>query len=226
MLLRRWSSVAFAAAACVAAGGSHAGQKLKIVASSSIAPYVIAQADRGLVVDILRRSLAADGYTVSMEYAPNRRAKQEFVAGHTDGIYNIPCGTDHADFFYSAPIIDYQNVVVTADPPRARINTLGDLAHVTLVAFQSAPEFLGPEIGAIARANPAYQEVADQASQVDMLLSGHADAIVLDQRIFTYFYQHPRPGAPKRAGYRIVPMFPPMPRCAAFVDAAVRAAFN
>jgi polar amino acid transport system substrate-binding protein len=198
---------------------------LKIAASSSIAPYVLADDDRGMVVDILRKALAMSGYVVTMEYAPNVRAKREFETQRVDGIYNLTCGED-PKIFYSQPIVYYQNVVVTLESAKFQIHSLSDLAGLQLIAFQNAPEFLGEEFARIARANPRYEEVPNQAFQVDRLFGSRADAIVLDQRIFLYFLRHPHKGSPPRANYVIHPLFAPAPRCAAFTDKRVRDAFD
>lgn len=202
-----------------------AGGTVKLITSASIPPYVIVDKDRGIVTDLMREAFVTEGDALQLVYATNRRAEEELLNRHVDGLYNIPCAAG-GTWFYSQPLVEYQNVVVTLESAHLEINNLRDLADTQLVAFQNAPLFLGPDFGAMARTNPNYQEVSHQALQVEMLFGGHAQAIVLDRRIFMYYFRRSATAQKSADHYVIHSLFPLMTRCAAFNDKDLRDALN
>jgi polar amino acid transport system substrate-binding protein len=203
---------------------SHA-RTLLIATSSSIPPYVIADQDRGIVVDILQEALAAHGYQVEFVYAPNRRVERMIEDRQVDGIFNLAAGAI-SGVHYSAPIVHYDNVAITLRSFPRHLNQVKDLDGLRLVVFQNAPKFLGDEFGALLQRNPGFQEVSNQRSQVQMLFRGRADVIIMERRIFEYFHRELASRGEIGGEYRIHSLFAPAPRYAAFIDANVRDQFN
>ncbi|MFN3712962.1 MAG: substrate-binding periplasmic protein [Alcanivoracaceae bacterium] len=198
---------------------------LLIATSSSIPPYVIADQDRGIVVDILQAALAAHGYRVEFVYAPNRRVERMIEDRQVDGIFNLAAGA-MSGVHYSKPIVHYDNVAITLKSFPLHLNQVGDLDGLRLVVFQNAPKFLGNEFGALLLRNPAFQEVSNQRSQVQMLFRERADVIIMERRIFEYFHRELASRGEIGGEYRIHSLFPPAPRYAAFVDPNVRDQFD
>lgn len=206
------------------ASGRATGQELLIATSSSIPPFVIAE-DRGIVIDIMREALAPGGYTPNFLFAPNRRVSHELEQGSVDGVYNLALDSIE-DVHYSSPVIEYQNVAVSLARSGIRLENLQGLRSLRVAAFQNAPAFLGEDFGTLASSHGAYQEVANQRSQLSLLFKGEADVIILERRIFDYFLQQRR-----LAGADIEPvtfhlLFPPAARYAAFREQHVRDEFN
>lgn len=199
-------------------------QELLIATSSSIPPFVIAE-DRGIVIDIMREALAPAGYTPSFLFAPNRRVSHELEQGSVGGVYNLAFGTIDG-VHYSAPVIEYQNVAVTLSSAGIRLDSLQALRGLRIAAFQNAPAFLGEEFGALVSDHNAYQEVANQRSQLSLLFKGGADVIILEKRIFEYFLEQRRLSGADIQPVTFHALFPPAPRYAAFREQHVREQFD
>ena len=200
------------------------GQGLLIATSSSIPPFVIAE-DRGIVIDIMREALAPAGYTPSFLFAPNRRVSHELERGSVDGVYNLAFGSIDG-VHYSAPVIEYQNMAITLESAGLQLESLEALRGLRVAAFQNAPVFLGPAFAELARNHSAYQEVANQRSQLSLLFKGDADVIILEKRIFEYFLEQRRLAGADTRAVTFHALFPPAARYAAFREQHVRDQFD
>jgi polar amino acid transport system substrate-binding protein len=200
-------------------------RELLIATSSSIPPYVITDQHRGIVVDILREALAPYGYQVEFVYAPNRRVERMIEDRQVDGIFNLAAGA-MAGVHYSEPLVHYDNVAITLPSFPRHLQQVSDLDGLRLVVFQNAAKFLGDAFGELQARNPGFHEVSNQRSQVQMLFRGRADVIIMEKRIFEYFYQDLVQNGEIGGPYRIHTLFPSAPRHAAFVDPALRDQFN
>jgi len=211
---------------CTVGGEAIAINKLSLITSSSIPPYVIMEENRGIVVDIMKQAFSLKGYMLEFTYAPNRRVEKELISKSVDGAFNFPPGK-MSQMFYSDPIVAYQNVVVTLQSRYFKIKNVKDLAGKEIVAFQNAAKFLGKEYAEMVRLNPTkHHEVSNQKSQLLMLYKGRTDAIVLEKRIFLYFLGQLQETLISRDPYVFHPIFPPSPRFAIFIDEKIRDTFN
>ena len=202
-----------------------AGRDLVIATSSSIPPYVITDQHRGIVVEILQEALLARGHHIEFVYAPNRRVEHMIEEQQVDGVYNLAAGA-LKDVFYSDAIIDYHNVAITLESFSTEIDSLNKLKDLRVVVFQNAPKFLGPEFAKLIEDGHDFPEVSNQRSQVLMLFRGRADVIIMERRIFEYFYNQLLDSGEIGGNYRIHTLFPPAPRYAAFTDKDIRDHFN
>ncbi|WP_281560021.1 transporter substrate-binding domain-containing protein [Thalassomonas sp. RHCl1] len=66
------------------------------------------------------------------------------------------------------------------------IEAMADLKDKRVLAFQDASKIF-PDLGWLHKANPLYQEMANQESQVALLFKQRVDLIVLDRSIFYYW---------------------------------------
>ena len=201
------------------------GRDLTIATSSSIPPYVITGQHRGIVVEILQEALLPRGYQIEFIYAPNRRVEHMLEERQVDGVYNL-AAESLQNVFYSDAVIDYHNVVITLESFPGKINSLVALKDLRVVVFQNAPKFLGPEFASLITDGHDFPEVSNQRSQVLMLFRGRVDAIIMEQKIFEYFYNQLHSSGEIGGNYRIHKLFPPAPRYAAFADQNVRDDFN
>lgn len=200
-------------------------RELRLITSSSIPPYVIVEGNKGIVTDIMREALALKGYSVHFNYSTNKRLKEELLSRRVDGAFNFPEGSI-AEFYYSDPIISYQNVVVGLKSKHFAVHKIGDLSNRSVVAFQNSALFLGPEYESMSRINPRHQEVSAQRSQLFMLFLGRTDLIVLELRIFYHYLQEIESLGGAQSPYIIYPIFPASPRYAVFSKQNVRDDFN
>ncbi|ABC29822.1 ABC-type amino acid transport/signal transduction systems, periplasmic component/domain [Hahella chejuensis KCTC 2396] len=203
-------------------------RQLELITSSSIAPYVIAEENRGLVVDIIREALSERDYEVNFIYTTNRRLFAELRNQRVDGAFNLPPGNySEGGYYLSDPVVYYQNVVVTLSDHAEGIIKVDDLKDKRLVVFQNAPLYLPPEYARMAAQNPHIEEVVNQQSQVQMLFLERADAIILDKRIFHYYLNQLQSTSPiYQAPYTVHPLFNSAPRYAIFKSAKLRDLFN
>ncbi|WLQ16498.1 transporter substrate-binding domain-containing protein [Hahella aquimaris] len=203
-------------------------RQLELITSSSIAPYVIAEANRGLVVDIIREALSEQGYAVNFIYTTNRRLFAELRNQRVDGAFNLPPGSySEGGYYLSDPVVYYQNVVVTLNNQAEGILKVDDLKDKRLVVFQNAHLYLTPEYAKMAAQNQQIEEVVDQRAQVQMLFLKRTDAIILDKRIFHYYLNQLQSTSPiYESPYIVHPLFNSAPRYAIFKSAQLRDLFN
>lgn len=163
-------------------------EELKIGISFSIPPYVITENDSGLELGILQESLRVKGYTVSPQYLPLARSFAAFEEGKLDGVINVKEGMLSSGF-YSDVAITFQNVGISLAKNQIICNQVSDLQELRVMAFQRASTILGEEFGRMAQANKKYYgEVAKQILQINVLLTGRVDVVVMEQNIFKYFH--------------------------------------
>lgn len=205
-----------------------AERTIRLITSSSIAPYVIAQENKGMVVDIMREALAADGYKVQFIYSTNRRINAELQNQRVDGAFNLPYTPPPPDgFYFSEPIVYYQNVIVTLSQNIPYLNDLLDLSKKHVTVFQNAHLYLPEEYKHLMTYNPTIEEVADQQSQVFMLFMGRTDAIILDKNIFYYYFNRLSANYDQfDTPFTIHTMFQPASRHALFKSEELAIRFN
>lgn len=146
-------------------------------------PYFDLTSDSGYELELLRTLFAAAGVRAEFTHVPNGRLLPLFKTGTFDAVTLQPMQTTLPEYFYSCPYIHYQNVVATLADSNLIIHSLADLARQRVIAFQTAEQVLGEEFRWAITQMTAYSETVDQKAQVDMLLRGRADAIILDRNI-------------------------------------------
>jgi len=86
----------------------------------------------------------------------------------------------------SDPYITYRNVAISLKGRGIKIDKISDLKSYSLVGFQNANIILGTEYNKAVNLSPFYLELPDQSKQVEMLLKGRVDLVVMDINIFNY----------------------------------------
>ena len=104
--------------------------------------------------------------------------------GKLDAIINVKPGMLESAYL-SQPVITFHNRVFTLAP--TAVHTMKDLQTLRVSAFQRARQILGTTFSDIVDQNPRYEEVARQEGQVQRLLLGRTDAVILEQRVFYYY---------------------------------------
>lgn len=173
----------------VAASSLAAQTKLTALVGFALPPYIIQESNSGYEMDVVKAALASAGYTIVPQYVPFARIAVGLQGKSADCALTINESSGVTGVYYSDTHVTYQNVVVTLKSRNLKVASLADLKSLSISAFQDAPLYLGPEFGAMAKANPKYTEIADQQAQVKLLFSGRVDAVVSDINIFKYFRQ-------------------------------------
>lgn len=157
---------------------------LRVGVSFAIPPYVIQEQGRGIELDLLTTAFAGSGYEPRFIYLPLERTFRMLAEGKLDAVINVKPGM-LTRVHLSQPVITFYNRVFTLD--EVSVRTLSDLTTLRVSAFQRAQQILGEEFARISTLNARYEEVARQESQVQKLLLGRTDAVILEQRVFYYY---------------------------------------
>lgn len=212
----------------------HADQVL-VGIGFSIPPYVIMDSDSGVEVDIIREAFRVMGYDAQFVYLPNLRLPVAFADNSVDCIvsnaaYDLAADSE-VPAYYSDITISFQNYAVSLKGNGLVIDDVKDLADKSVLGFNNAVKYLGPEYAAMAADNPKYAELADQALQVRMLYSGRIEVVVSDKRIFFYWRNQLARSSVSDAvalDQNVVfhPIFPSAPRHVGFRNMKLRNLFN
>jgi polar amino acid transport system substrate-binding protein len=103
--------------------------------------------------------------------------------GKLDAIINVKPGMLESAYL-SQPVITFHNRVFTLAPTAVHHEGFADTARQCLPACTTDP---GTTFSDIVDQNPRYEEVARQEGQVQRLLLGRTDAVILEQRVFYYY---------------------------------------
>lgn len=202
------------------------GKELHLITSSSIAPFVLAEENSGIVVDIITKALSVKGHTTKFTFAPNLRVVEEMKQGKVDGAFNAP---NVPNAFYSDTVVEFLDGIVSLKHRQLKIESVNDLKELRIAAFQNAANFLTPEFAEMTKINSKYLEVDLQLSQLPMLYTNRTDALVIDLNIFLYHRANPDrafANIDMSADYVFHPLFEPFPQYAAFIDEDIRNDFN
>lgn len=210
---------------CLLGGQAQAGE-LKMVFSQYTPPYVFEDGS-GIVVDIVRMALEGSGYQIVPVYVPIERGFKMFAERQVDGTTIIQESSGLAAE-YSADFMQYHNRAFVLKSSGITIAGLADLGDKSVAAFQNAGKYLGPEFARAVAGNRRYKEMAQQQAQTQMLLRGRIEVAVIDEAIFRYYRQMLIAEGKVDAGQEFIgyEIFPPTPYKAAFIDPAVRDAFD
>jgi len=162
------------------------GQYIEMLAGLSKPPFVMAEEDKGMQIEIIEAAFAKSDQLVHFTYLQLSRHLDVFHSREFDGIITLAEAEKEWGIHLSQPYIVYQNVVVTLADSALEVNELSDLANLKVAAFQNATRFLGDKYNATFKNSVNYTELADQKSQIGLLFSGRVDALVMDVNIFKH----------------------------------------
>ena len=203
---------------------SVSSKAIDVVVGWNKPPYVISQENSGFEVDVVRAILADMEHDLSPIYVPFGRTARFLENNLTD--VGLTQNSAHVldTAILSDPYVVYQNVAVTRADRKLEINSIEDLRGKSIVGFQTANVVLGEVFHNIVSDQTAYMEMARQDRQVDMLMRGHVDVIILDRNIFNYFKSNNRAYSDDEIVFH--ELFPASSSSAAIPDQELREAFN
>lgn len=149
-------------------------------------PYVIEDKNSGFELDMVSAIFRTMGYPVNYVYVPFGRSNTLIKAGKVDAALTMNEHMDIEGLVISDPYISYQNAAISLKGRSIDINSINDLKKYSIVAFQNASVVLGSEYQMATKVSPLYLELPNQHNQVEMLLKGKVDVVVMDINIFNY----------------------------------------
>jgi polar amino acid transport system substrate-binding protein len=183
-------------------------------------PYVFEGEAKGIELELVSALIKKMGYMVSWRHLPPKRIRHQVLQREIGaGIRTLPSPGD--GLFYSRPYISFQNVAIALDP-KVQINSIQDLSKYSVVAYQNAKEFLGPDYAKAVSACSVYLELANQEKQIETLFRRRSQVIVMEKRIFHYFRDMLYP----TTEVKIFDIFQPTAYTVVFSDKAMRDEFD
>ncbi|MBF0448550.1 MAG: transporter substrate-binding domain-containing protein [Magnetococcales bacterium] len=209
-------------------------KELKVLFSAYTPPYVLVGSEQeqggdssGIVVDIVREALEGQGYVINPVFLPIGRGFKMFADGELDATTIIKKNSG-LKAYYSDVFMQYHNKAITRSNAPFTLSKIEDLKNRSIIGFQLAARYLGPEFESVVAGNPAYLEIANQERQAHMLLAGRTDVAVMDESIFRFFQNklisEGKVNAEQAVRYN--DLFPPSQYRTAFVEQEVRDHFN
>jgi len=167
---------------------SLASDKFITIASSEGPPHIIDGPSHGIDLDITEVVLNEMGYEVSFTFMSLARAIKEVKAGRVDAVTPTFNQENENRFFVSKPFINYKPMIFTLKESGKSPKRLADLSGESIVTFQGAPGYFGPEFVKLSRSSN-YHEIFDMKLIPEMIMRKSVTFAVLDQYIFYYFYR-------------------------------------
>ena len=188
-------------------------------------PYVIEKKNTGFELELVKSVFKELGYSLNFVYVPFGRSNTLIKSGKVDVALTMNKKMDLSGLVLSEPYIIYQNAAISLKGRALRINNVAELRHHTIVGFQNASIVLGRDYRFAAERSQLYVELPDQRKQVEMLLKGKVDIVVMDINIFNYLSREFM-GQSHMPNVDIHRLFPSTPYRMAFIDKNLKDRFN
>lgn len=208
-----------------------AAADVRMIFGLAVPPYVIKDTNSGYELEIIREALAVKGHTLKPVYAAfgaiKNMLKDKAAEGAQRGSPDLP----EADgYFYAAePTVIYEDYAISLKKNNLAINSVADLKGKSIVAYQGATNFIGPEFAAAVKGNDKYQENSNSRRVVQMTYAGGVQVAVFDINIFKYFAAALKTEMDTSAELTYHKIFPPSTvktNNAVFLDKQLRDDFN
>ncbi|MCC2617073.1 transporter substrate-binding domain-containing protein [Aestuariibacter halophilus] len=188
-------------------------------------PYVIADGNTGFELDLVRSVFRSMGHDITPIYVPFGRSQTMLKEGMVDLTLTMTEQMGIPSAQLSDEYVVYQNVAISLKSSKLAIDSIEQLHHHTVVAFQNASLVLGDEYRQAVEQSRLYIELPEQRRQVEMLLMGNAAVAVMDINIFIHL-SRVLTGENQLYNVNVHKLFPATPYRVGFKDAALKEAFN
>ncbi|MCG7536832.1 transporter substrate-binding domain-containing protein [Pseudoalteromonas sp. OOF1S-7] len=188
-------------------------------------PYVIEQGDTGFELDMVKAVFAALGHELRFLYVPFGRSDSLLKTQKVDAALTMNRRMDLAGAVLSEPYITYHNTAISLKSRNLKIHSISALENYSVIGFQNASLVLGMEYRLATANSPLYIELPDQQKQVELLLRGKVDVVVMDINIFNYLSKAVV-GQDQMPNVTVHNLFAASPYRIAFRDPALKDAFN
>jgi polar amino acid transport system substrate-binding protein len=204
---------------------------VRMIFGLAVPPYVIKDSNSGYELEIIREALALKGHTLKPVYAAfgatKNMLKDKAAEGAQRGNPDLP---ESDGYYYAAePTVVYEDYAITLKKNNLAINNVNDLKGKSIVAYQGATTFIGPDYAAAVKGNDKYQENSNSRRVVQMTYAGGVQVAVFDINIFKYFATALKTEMDTSAEVTYHKIFPPSSvktNNAVFLDKQLRDDFN
>ncbi|MGJ8694202.1 MAG: substrate-binding periplasmic protein [Thalassotalea sp.] len=165
-------------------------EKITIAFGNALAPWVIPQANSGILIDIVKEALEPLGYELRFEYYPYLRRINSYRANKVDAVSDMNIKTlenEKLVGYFSGEVYAYENYAYALHSNHFTFKHLSELVNFSLMSWQGAVIHLGGEYAKMALNNQDYIETHDQQNQLKMLFRERIQVIQLDEKIFNYY---------------------------------------
>ncbi|MEC4089630.1 MULTISPECIES: substrate-binding periplasmic protein [Pseudoalteromonas] len=188
-------------------------------------PYVIEQGDTGFELDMVKAIFALLGHDLRFVYVPFGRSDSLLKTHKVDAALTMNRRMDLAGAVLSEPYITYHNTAISLKSRKLIIPSISALENYAVIGFQNASLVLGMEYRLATASSPLYIELPDQQKQVELLLQGKVDVVVMDINIFNHLSKAVV-GQDQMPNVSVHNLFPASPYRIAFRDPDLKEAFN
>lgn len=164
-----------------------AEQAFKIVVGLSKPPYVIKENMSGFELEVVQQVFKISGKKIEFIFVPYGRSEKMLELDDISAVMTINKQMFPNSTSLSENYINYQNVAITLKKNSILLPNISTLANYTVASFQLAHKVLGQEFADAMASSPMFTQVADQEKQVELLLLGRMDVVVMDIKIFLYY---------------------------------------
>ena len=166
---------------------SFAKQPFKVVVGLSKPPYVIEKEQSGFELELVRQILTTMGKSTEFVFVPFGRSEKMFELADINAVITVnnqmfPNIASLSDIY-----ITYQNIAISMKKNAISLNRISDLSQYSIASFQLAHKVLGEEFALAATSSSMFIQVANQEKQVELLLLGRVDVLVMDVKIFLHY---------------------------------------
>lgn len=168
----------------------YGAKKITVVFGEVLAPWVLADTNQGIVVDIFTEAMTPLGYEIEPVYMPYARRSAAFLEGGIDVVSDMNLNTikgHHLTGYFSDVAYSYENFAFSLQKNQFDISQLNDLKNYSVLSWQDASIHLGKAYAEMANNHPRYSETFDQSIQVKMLFLERYQVIQMDASIFAYY---------------------------------------
>ncbi|MDP5133281.1 MAG: transporter substrate-binding domain-containing protein [Paraglaciecola sp.] len=167
-----------------------AKEKITVAFGEILAPWVLADTNTGIIIDIFDSAMTPLGYEIEKIYLPYARRSKAYKNGTVDVVSDMNSNTIEKyqlQGYMSEVAYTYQNYAFSLSKRHVQLTQLSDLEKYSLLSWQDATVHLGADYALMAKNNPRYSETFDQSMQVKMLFLERFDVVQMDATIFDYY---------------------------------------
>jgi polar amino acid transport system substrate-binding protein len=172
------------------ANATHSAEKITVAFGEVLAPWVLADTNQGIIVDLFQAAMTPLGYEVEHLYLPYARRTKSYLDGDVDVVSDMNLKTINQynlQGYFSDIAYSYENFAYSLHKNQFNFTQLKDLKEHSLLSWQDAAIHLGGDYGKMVNNHPHYGETFDQLIQVKMLFLERYEVIQLDANIFAYY---------------------------------------
>jgi len=166
----------------------HYERTLDIALFNQLAPYIHkGKTSKGLVRDIIDYALTISDIEINKTHHFSTRII-DLILSHEPNIDASLRLTSDENFYYSDSLFQFENVIISRKKDQLFISEIAELSDHKVIAFPRAHQQLGNTFKQLfsPSANPPRYSEAKNDQQMNTFLSGQADVIIIDKKIFSY----------------------------------------